>query len=257
MYIRYCFIHRKSSGTSLIDVAKKVVIMEFRQIVFHWIDRSCQPSIVGNNEISFVLLDLFQVMHLAIPRLIWKFLWSRKIEGHAWFKLKWDVITLPPSTWGLCIIDPVDQSRALLSKLIIRGFTMGQERWIVWLLHRCSNFSPSLRAPWSKDANWIFRENFREPSSNWWEAKFIRNLFWPWKQVLLGLLHNKPNPRHYVEYLIRRVVWNPLFTTSDGLVMGSRQWLAWGKMSKGSAKLVRTCQVFFITFMERAKRNTR
>ena len=39
--------------------------MEFRQIVFHWIDRSCQPSIVGNKAISFVLLDLFQVMHLV------------------------------------------------------------------------------------------------------------------------------------------------------------------------------------------------
>ena len=51
-------------------------------------------------------------------------MWSGKMEGHAQLKVE-HVITLPRSKGGLGIIDPVDQSRALLSKLIIRGFTLG------------------------------------------------------------------------------------------------------------------------------------
>ena len=38
-----------------------------------------------------------------------------------------DVITLPRAKRRLCIIDTVDQSRALLTKLLIRGFTQGQK----------------------------------------------------------------------------------------------------------------------------------
>ena len=74
--------------------------------------------------------------------------------------MKWDVITLPRSKGGLGIIDPVDQSRALLSKLLVRGFMPGQEIWKVLLLDRSSDCFPRLGAPWSKDVNWIFRENF-------------------------------------------------------------------------------------------------
>ena len=56
-------------------------------------------------------------------------------------------ITLPRSKGGFGIIDLVDQSRALLSKMLIRGFTLGQEIWKVLLLDRCSNCSPRLGAP--------------------------------------------------------------------------------------------------------------
>ena len=82
-----------------------------------------------------------------------------KTEGNARSKVEWDVITLPRSKGGLGIIDPMDQSRALLSKLLVRGFMPGQEIWKVLLLDRCSNCFPRLDAPWSKDVNWIFREN--------------------------------------------------------------------------------------------------
>ena len=106
--------------------------------------------------------------------------------------------------WPLLI--RVDQSRALLSKLLIRGFTPGKEIWKVLLLNRCSDCSPQLGAPWSKDVNWIFRENFRVPAANKWEDKFIRTLFSAWKQVLPGLLRYKPKPKHYLENLRQRIV---------------------------------------------------
>ena len=83
------------------------------------------------------------------------------MEGNARTKVKWNVIiTLPHYKGGLGIIDLVDQSRPLLSKLLIIRFTSGQEIWKVLLLDRCSNFSLHLGAPYSKDVNWIFREIF-------------------------------------------------------------------------------------------------
>ena len=190
---------------------------------------------------------------LKIRRLIRNFLWSGKTEGNARSKVKWDVITLPRSKGGLGIIDPVDQSRALLSKLLIRGFTPGKEIWKILLLDRCSDCFPRLGAPWSKDVNWIFRENFRVPAANKWEDRFIRTVFSAWKQVLPGLLRNKPKPNHYIEYIRQRIVWNPLFTTSDGSLLGSRQWLSWGKMAEGPAKTVQTWQRFLSRSWEEQK----
>ena len=56
--------------------------MEFNQVVFHWTDCSCQPSSVGKNMVYFVLLDLFQVMHLANMEIDSKFLrWFTKTVG--------------------------------------------------------------------------------------------------------------------------------------------------------------------------------
>ena len=67
---------------------------------------------------TYVVLLKMQIRNL---------LWSNKMEGNALSKVKWDVITLSGSRGGLGIIDLVDQSRALLSKMLIRGFTPGQE----------------------------------------------------------------------------------------------------------------------------------
>ena len=84
---------------------------------------------------------------LKIRRLIRNFLWFGKTEGNARSKMKWDVITLPCSTRRLGIIDPVAQSITLLCRLLVRGYTSGQEIWKVLLLDRYSNCSPRLGAP--------------------------------------------------------------------------------------------------------------
>ena len=39
--------------------------MEFNEVVFCRTDQSCQADIIGDNMVCFVLLDLFQVMHLV------------------------------------------------------------------------------------------------------------------------------------------------------------------------------------------------
>ena len=69
------------------------------------------------------------------------------MEGRAQSKVKWGVLPLPRSKNGQGIIDPIDQSRALLTKLIIRGFTQGKEIWKGLMLDRCSKCFPRLGAP--------------------------------------------------------------------------------------------------------------
>ena len=66
-------------------------------------------------------------MHPANTKIDSNFWWTGKLEGHAQSKVKWDVITLTCSKGGLGIIDPIDQLRALLTQLIVRGFTPGLE----------------------------------------------------------------------------------------------------------------------------------
>ena len=44
-----------------------------------------------------------------------------------------------------------------------------------------------------------------------------------------------------------------MFTTSDGLVLGSRQWLSWGGMTEGPTKTVQTWQEFLSRSWEEQK----
>ena len=74
---------------------------------------------------------------LQIRRLIRNFLCSNKTKCHAWSKVKWDAITLCHSKGGLGIVDPIDQTRALFTKLSIRGFMPWQEIWKALLLDYC------------------------------------------------------------------------------------------------------------------------
>ena len=50
-------------------------------------DCSCQSSIVGNNMVCFVLLELFQVMNLANTEIDTKFLGFSKMEVNAQSKV--------------------------------------------------------------------------------------------------------------------------------------------------------------------------
>ena len=57
------------------------------------------------------------------------YLWFRKIDSQCSSKVAWNVIMLLDLDGDLGIIDPFDQSEAMLSKLIERGLLPGQEKW--------------------------------------------------------------------------------------------------------------------------------
>jgi hypothetical protein len=56
-----------------------------------------------------------------LQRVIRSYLWFGRGDESARAKVAWLVITLPTSQGGLGIIDPVDQSKALLTKLVVRS----------------------------------------------------------------------------------------------------------------------------------------
>ena len=116
---------------------EKVVIMEFSQVVFVGRIVVANQVLLASTWYALSCWIFSESCILKIRRLIHNYLWSDKTEGNARSKVKWDVITLPRSRGGLGIIDPVDQSRALLSKLLVKGFMSWQEIWKLLLLDRC------------------------------------------------------------------------------------------------------------------------
>ena len=92
-----------------------------------------------------------------IRRLIRNFLWSGREGTAAATKVSWGVISLPTTQAGLGIIDPLDQSRALLAKLVVRWFMPGKECWKELLMRRCYECAPRNGTPWPDEVRWILR----------------------------------------------------------------------------------------------------
>ena len=56
-----------------------------------------------------------------LQRLIWNYLGSSNDGSHAREKVSWSTIVKPLDHGGLGIVDPLQKSKALLAKLVIRG----------------------------------------------------------------------------------------------------------------------------------------
>ena len=70
-------------------------------------------------------------------------------------------------------MDPVDQSRALLAKLVVRSFLPGEEWWKTLLHNRMSLCAPEVGRPWKEEARWIFNKELKIKSSRKSEDGFI------------------------------------------------------------------------------------
>ena len=88
-------------------------------------------------------------------------------------KVAWSVITLPKVKGGLGIVDPVDQCRALLSKLIVRGFLPGTEIWKTLLRDRIAQCAPVVGQPWKKEVRWIFNKERKIHCRRKWEVALL------------------------------------------------------------------------------------
>ena len=72
---------------------------------------------------------------MKVQSLIRNFLWGGKNGSRAVAKVAWDVLVMPKSQGGLALIDPLMQSRALLTKFVVRGLLSGTEGWKGMLLN--------------------------------------------------------------------------------------------------------------------------
>ena len=95
-------------------------------------------------------------------------------------------------TFGSGIIDPADQNRALLGKLIVRGLLPGDEPWKVLLLQRIQTRAPLTGGPWALETCWIFTEMRRTGLSRGWEDRFAMGILRAWELLRSGLTQREP-----------------------------------------------------------------
>ena len=122
-----------------------------------------------------------------VQRLIRNFLWVGNQGESARAKVAWGVIIKPKSLGGLGIVDPVDQSRALLAKLVVRSFLPGNEWWKQLLHYRMPECGPMIGKPWSLEVRWIFNSELKLRCTRRREDGFISSIWKAWQAIRNGL----------------------------------------------------------------------
>ena len=141
---------------------------------------------------------------------------------------------MPKCKGGLGVIDPQDQSKASLVKLMIRGLLPGNEIWKTLLKNRLQDGGPSTGGLWPMEIRWKFVDGIKWVSSKKWEDRFFNSLFQAWKQMRSGLLYKKIQG---VEELHRQpLMWNPLFTSTAENMLEMRTKVAWGPFTNDIAR---------------------
>ena len=79
---------------------------------------------------------------MKVQCLIRNFLWGGKNGSRAMAKVGWDVLIRLKRQGRLALIDPLMQSRALLTKFVVRGLLPGTEAWKGMLLNHLIRLSP-------------------------------------------------------------------------------------------------------------------
>ena len=98
---------------------------------------------------------------MKVQSLIRNFLWGGKNGSRAVAKVAWDVLIRPKSQGGLALIDPLIQSRALLTKFVVRGLLLGTEAWKGMLLNQLMQLSPKTGGNWLPSLKWMFLTNVK------------------------------------------------------------------------------------------------
>ena len=70
--------------------------------------------------------------------------------------MAWDVLITPKSQGGLALIDPLMQSRALLTKFVVRALLPGIEAWKSMLFNHLMQLSPKTGGNWLPSLQWMF-----------------------------------------------------------------------------------------------------
>ena len=122
-----------------------------------------------------------------IQRLIRNFLWSSREGQPTRAKVAWTVVTRPLAEGGLGLIDPIEQSRAFLGKLVVRSLLPGSEPWKELLLQRIHASAPPSGGQWTLDIRWIFIEMRRSGLGRGWADRFAVGILCAWERLRPGL----------------------------------------------------------------------
>ena len=151
--------------------------------------------------------------------------------------MAWSVITLLTSQGGLGILDPIEQSKALLAKLVVRSFLPREELWKMLMRNRIALCSPVVGCPWEPDVRWIFNKKIKFRYARNREDKFVNGIWHAWERMGTGLECRSGSNRD--ELLRQPLLWNSRITTVDGQMVGTRTKVAWGPLAAGLGRSVK------------------
>ena len=101
---------------------------------------------------------------LKVQRIIRNFIWGNNSSNNSIAKVAWTVLIQPKRKGGLGLIDPFMQSKALLSKHVVRSLLPGEELWKkLWIRH-LHNVKPSIGGQWKDSLRWFFNADFPLPT---------------------------------------------------------------------------------------------
>ena len=181
-----------------------------------------------------------------LQRLIRNYLWSGNDGSHARAKVSWSTIVKPLDQGGLGIVDPLQQSKALMAKLVIRGLLPGSEPWKQLLFYELQRFCPKTGGDWTPSARWAFMEHNKLAIATSWEDRFARCVLKAWKDISRDLV--KTLPKTESEFCRQPLIWNSWLTDLRGQMLGKRTKCAWAELDRGPAQSIGA----WITFLSKS-----
>ena len=139
------------------------------------------------------------------------------------------------------------QSRALLTKFVVRGLLSGTEAWKGMLLNQLMQLSPKTGGKWLPSLKWMFLSDVQTPRRNLTSNRFLLGIVRAWDAIKTFL--HKQMPDTWDVWLNQPLLANSLVRDFVGNVLGLRTRLTWGKLDNGPAASVRS----WIQFQQMSK----
>ena len=125
-------------------------------------------SFAGRVIVGVLLSSLWYIMSCwsfsrscmgQLQRLILNYLWSGNDGSHSRAKISWSMIVKSLDQEGLKIVDPLQQSKPLIAKLVIQGLLSGSEPWKQLLFYELQKFCPKSDRDRKPSFRWAFMEH--------------------------------------------------------------------------------------------------
>ena len=115
-------------------------------------------------------------------------------------------------------MDPIDQSKTLLGKFMVRSLQPGPELWKLLLKDRAELWCSSNGGLWKAKKWWLLSPGLklREPISM--EGRVARTIMRAWSSLREGLVLIQPKTMD--EQLRQLLFWNPRIRSEDGMMLG-------------------------------------
>ena len=124
----------------------------------------------------------------------------------------------PKINGGLGLIDPLMQSRALLTKFVIRGLLPGSKAWKGIFLNQLMQLTPKIGGAWSPSLKWLFLNDMKTPRRNVASNRFLLGIIRAWDAIKSFLFKDKPST--WDELLNQPMLANSLFRDNAGKLLG-------------------------------------